>query len=177
MRLRSIHRVGMYYRLFKLGWSDPLDPSYAKAVGGRWTPKGEFGAIHLNENLTVAAANARSRHAGRSIGLFDLRPEKRPWLVDVSVPFATAVDVVSSAGLAAAGLPERYPFGVDHAACWPIARTAYVNKALAGIASRSKAECTRVSFVGEELAWFDRSPALVAIRRRSFENWYPEPHP
>ena len=177
MRLDSTPRGGTYFRLFKPGWTDPLDALYSMRNGGRWTPKGEFGAVYLNATLAVAAANARMQHSGRAIGLFDLLPNKRPSLLDVEVPSAPVADIVSSGGIAAAGLPHDYPFGVGHAACWPVACAAYADAAIAGIACRSSAECTSTRFSGEELAWFDRSPRPAELRRRTFEEWYSEPHP
>lgn len=173
----GIRRGGTYYRVFKPGWTNPLDPSFSKRQGGRWTPRGEFGALYLNATVRVAAANARFKHAGRAIGLFDLRPERRPWLMDVEVPSQNVADVVTPAGIAAAGLPKDYPIGVDHPTCWPIARAAYADKNKAGIASRSNAECTSGSCPGEELAWFDRSKPVTELVRRDFGAWYPGPTP
>ena len=173
----TFKRSGRYYRLFKPGWADPLDPSFSKARGGRWAPPGEFGAVYLSRTLEVAAANARVQHAKRAIGLFDLRPDRRPRLLDVRVPSAIAVDVVTDAGVAAAGFPKTYPAGVDRAACWPLARRAYASRSVAGIACRSNAESTVAHWPGEELAWFDRSPALAGTRIRTFDAWYPGPHP
>jgi hypothetical protein len=177
VRLVSIRRSGTYFSIFKPGWNDPLDPSYAMRNGGRWTPKGEFGALYLNATVAVAAANARAQHAGRAIGLFDLLPNKRPALLDVGVPDSSVTDIVSVEGISAAGLPREYPFRVAHATCWPIARAAYEDVNAAGIACRSSAECTSSWFAGEELALFDRSPRPSELRRRTFEEWYSEPHP
>ena len=173
----SIERGGTYFRVFKPGWGDPLDASFSSAKGGRWTPVGEFGAVYLCATIGVAAANVRARHAGRAIGLFDLRPERRPSLLEVRVPACMVADIVSDYGIRAAGLPPEYPFGVSHATCWPVARSAYADSANAGIACRSNAESTATFWVGEELAWFDRSPPLAAGRRRVFASWYPDPHP
>jgi hypothetical protein len=176
-RLRSLQRGGAYFRLFKPGWSDPLDTSYSKSRGGRWTPPGEFGALYLNATIEVAAANARAQHTGRAVGLFDLLPQRRPSLMTVDLPKSEVADVVTDAGVAAAGFPLEYPLGVDHPACWQVARFSYGDAGFAGIASRSNAECTPSHCVGEELAWFDRSSQPAAGRRRTFEEWYPGPHP
>lgn len=173
----AIARGGTYYRVFKPGWHDPLDTSFSRKRGGRWTPPGEFGALYLNATIQVAAANARSQHAGRAIGLFDLRPEKRPGLLDVEVPRRRVADVVTAAGVAAAGLPKDCPVGVTYGQCWPVARSTYGDPTKAGIASRSNAECTASHCAGEELAWFDRSVPVEEIQRRDFAQWYPGPHP
>ena len=173
----DIKRGGKYYRVFKPEWSDPLDPAFAKRHGGRWTPRGEFGAVYLNASIDVAAANARCSHARRAVGLFDLRPDRRPWLMEVDVPTRHVVDVVTPSGIAAAGLPKTYPLGASHSTCWPIARRAYADMDEAGIASLSNAECTPLHCVGEELAWFDRSQPVTEIAKRDFASWYPGPIP
>lgn len=177
--MRSIIREGTYYRVYKPDWNDPLDTTCAKRSNdNRWNPPNEFGALYLNRTLNVAAANARAQHAGRAVGLFDLKPERRPHLLQVAVPRARVLDVVTASGIRALHLPKAYPFGVPHARCWPIARRAYADATLNGIACRSAAECTRTTWVGEELAWFDRAPVLKKNgSRRDFASWYPDPMP
>jgi hypothetical protein len=61
-------------------WVDCGDMSFSK-IGGRWTPRGEFGALYLNATIRVAAAQARHQHEGRAT--FD-------------VPTVTVVDVVDA---------------------------------------------------------------------------------
>jgi hypothetical protein len=175
----SLERHGTYYRVYKPDWHDPLDTSYAKrSPNNRWNPPGVFGALYLDATLDVAAANARSQHAGRAIGLFDLRPERRPWLVSVAVPRSRVLDVVTPAGISRLKLPKHYPFGVAAQQCWPIARRAYSDSTLWGVACRSAAECTKITWIGEELAWFDRAPRLrETAPRRAFEEWYPDVKP
>jgi RES domain-containing protein len=168
-------RSGTYSRVCKPDWVDCADSSFAKAHGGRWNPPGEFGALYLNQTRSVAAANAREQHAGRAIGLFDLRPERRPDLAEFSVPDLTVVDAVSPDGIAGLALPAEYPIGVGWAPCQFIARAAY-GASLAGIASRSAAEARVTGVVGEELAVFD-THALVPIGRLPFAQWYPDPAP
>ncbi len=177
--MKSLARGGTYYRVFKPGWSDPLDTKYAKqSKQSRWNPPGEFGALYLNRNLEVAAANARKQHARRAIGLFDLKPEKRPSLLQVSVSESRVLDAVTVAGVAALRLPKSYPLGVSVERCWPIARRAYDDAKLSGVSYRSAAECTETSWLGEELAWFDRSPRLRENGpRRPFNAWYPDVYP
>ncbi|MGZ3504160.1 MAG: RES domain-containing protein [Vulcanimicrobiaceae bacterium] len=176
--MQPISRGGTYYRVFKPDWANPLDPTYSKIAGGRWNPPGEFGAVYLNQSIEVAAANARAQHQGRAIGLFDLRPERRPHLLEMRVTDATVVDVVTESGIVGLHLPKRYPFGVTHERCWPIARRAYADSTYAGIACRSNAECTATSWLGEELAWFDRSaPPKESAPRRPFSRWYPDVAP
>lgn len=177
--MEAIERNGSYYRLFKPDWNDPLDSSYAKqAAGNRWNPPGEFGALYLNRTRDVAAANARWQYRNRAIGLFDLKPERRPSLLQLDVPRWRVLDIVTPAGIAAAKLPKSYPFGVAIQRCRPVARRAYADHTLAGIACRSAAECTKTTWVGEELAWFERSPRLREVGLRlAFGQWYPDAHP
>jgi RES domain-containing protein len=167
-------RSGEYYRVCKPQWADCADTTFSKDHGGRWNPPGEFGALYLNATLRVAAANARRQHAGRAIGLFDLRPQRRPQLATFAVPRVRVVDVVSAQGVAQLQLPSTYPVDVDWPSCQAIARRAY--ETLAGVASRSAAEARAGEVVGEELAIFD-TLSLSAPRRAPFSEWYPDPAP
>lgn len=173
--LPTTERAGEYYRVCKPDWIDPSDSSFAKQHGGRWNPPGEFGALYLNATRRLAAAQARHQHVGRAIGLFDLRPERRPELAVFDVPPVRVVDVVSAEGVRDLGLPSTYPIDADWATCQAIARRAYV-ESLAGVAARSAAEARPTSFVGEELAVFDRL-RLMAKAREPFGTWYPDPAP
>lgn len=175
--MKGIVRGGRYFRVFKPEWDNPLDAAPSKRHGGRWNAPEAFGCIYLNASLDVAAANARRAHAGRAIGLFDLKPDRRPHLLTVDVPRATHLDVVTAAGVAELKLPPQYPWNVGYERCRPIGKRAYDEKRLRGIACRSAAEATASEWLGEELAWFDRSPKLKANSRQSFAQWYPDPHP
>jgi RES domain-containing protein len=173
--LPTTERGGEYYRVAAPNWNDPLDTSYSKASGGRWNPPGEFGALYLNADLRVAAANARAQHFGRAIKLFDLLPEARPDLVPVEVPALGVVDASSSTGVAALGFAENFPFGVPWPPCQAIARAARAD-AIAGVAARSNAEATPTRTVGEELAAFE-GVSVVGRERIAFSKWYPDPIP
>jgi RES domain-containing protein len=176
--LRRLFRHGTYYRAFKPEWSDPLDTAFSKRNGGRWNPPGEFGALYLSRTVEVAAANVRRRHLGRAVGLFDLAPGRRPQLLQVDVPRSAVLDVVTEEGVAELRLPESYPFEIRREECWPAARRAHADESLAGVACRSAAECTATTWLGEELAWFDRSHRLrESASRRVFEAWYPDVRP
>jgi hypothetical protein len=174
MTLPTVEREGDYCRVCKPEWHDCGDPSYSKAAGGRWNPPGEFGALYLNASRRVAAAQARHQHLGRAIGLFDLRPERRPELAWFSVPRIVVTDAVSNEGVRLLGLPDTYPIDVPWSVCQAIARRAYGE--LSGIAARSAAEARRSFIVGEELAVFDKL-RLRAAHRESFSTWYPDPIP
>jgi hypothetical protein len=175
--VKLLSRGGRYYRVVNPHWVDPLDPSYSKIFGGRWTPQGEFGALYLCATVDVAAANARWQHRYRAIKLFDLRPEARPSLVMVNVPENPFLDVVTAAGVAALRLPRAYPFGVPRERCWPIARRAYAQR-IPGIACRSNAEADTTSWIGEELALFDYTlPVRRVGKIKPFAAWYPDAIP
>jgi RES domain-containing protein len=174
--LPSVNRSGRYFRVCKPEWVNCGDMSFSKSAGGRWNPPGDFGALYLNATVRVAAAQARHQHEGRAIALFDLRPERRPILASFDVPPVTVIDVVAQEALRALGLPSTYPVDVGWGPCRQIARTAY-HSGLAGVAARSAAEARVNDVVGEELAYFDSQPTLVEIERKTFAEWYPDPHP
>ncbi len=176
--MRRAIRRGTYYRVFKPKWSDPLDTAYSKRFGGRWNAPAAFGALYLNATIEVAAANARMQHRGRALGLFDLLPSARPSLLQVHIPSSHVLDVVSPHGVRAVRLPATYPFGVTQERCRPIGARAYAMAELRGIACRSSAEAAPTSWLGEEVAWFDRSPRPKENgSRRAFEEWYPDAYP
>jgi hypothetical protein len=110
----------------------------------------------------------------------DLKPEFRPAILELIIPSAPErafVDAVTDAGLVAADLPETYPFArsakVPHAMCRKVGTAAYA-AGERGIACRSAAEATQSSWLGEELALFDRSVGIARRgRRRAFGDWYP----
>jgi RES domain-containing protein len=172
----EVVRSGDYFRLCKPDWLDCADTSFSKTHGGRWNPAGEFGALYLNATIRVAAAQARHQHVGRAIGLFDLRPDRRPSLARFVVPNVSVVDVVNAGAIRALRLPKSFPVGVEWEPCQRIARRAYRERS-AGVATRSNAEARVDDFVGEELAYFDSQPALHARDEKAFTDWYPDPSP
>lgn len=176
--MKALTRSGLYYRVFKPEWADPLDTTPSRLHGGRWNPPGSFGILYLARDGAVAAAIARAQHAGRAVGLFDLQPDRRPHLLEVGVPHSDNLDVVTPEGVRALRLPARYPFGGGRDRCQPIGVRAYGARTFLGIACRSAAECQPGYWVGEELAWFDRSlPVAEGGPRRDFRSWYPDPIP
>lgn len=173
--MQSVVRRGTYYRVFKPDWGSPLDMSFSRAVGGRWNPPGTFGALYLTATIEVAAANARAQHAGRAIGLFDLRPDRRPHLLQVHVVRSLVLDVVNANSIRSLRLPITYPWKVSHHRCQPIGVRAYSRGVLRGVACRSAAECSNVAWLGEELAYFDSAPRLRENgTRKTFAEWYPD---
>ncbi len=181
MRFRHVVRHGRYYRVCDPRWADCMDTSFSKTHGGRWNPPGSFGALYLCRTLAVAAAKARANFTSEIHSLYDLKPQFRPALLELTIPATperSFVDAVTDAGCAAAGLPATYPLGregkiVTHAACGKIGASAYAN-AERGIACRSAAEAGQGSWPGEELALFDRHAGIARRgRRRPFSDWYP----
>jgi len=173
-KLLTVRRSGAYYRVCKPDWLDCADTSYSKTNGARWNPRGAFGALYLCATIEVAAANARTHHSGRAIGLFSLRPERRPQLLRFDIPASRYVDIVSAAGVSAAGLPSEFPHGVGWPRCQTVAAEAKAAGQL-GIACRSAAECSATSWLGEELAIFDSAPQPRAVGKpRAFADWYPD---
>ena len=173
---RTVLRGGLYYRVVAPEWTDPANTAYSKQHGGRWNPPGEFGALYLNATVQVAAANARAQHAGRAIKLFDLLPEARPELVTFDVPMTNALDACTPEGLTELGFVNNFPYGVTWPPCQAVAREAY-SAGIAGVASRSNAEVTATTFVGEELALFEHIIIGPPQNRRRFVEWYPDPIP
>jgi RES domain-containing protein len=102
--VRTTSRAGRYLRVASPDWDDPLDGSYAAAKGGRWNPPGSYGTVYLNRTQTVARLNVDRLHVGLPYGPEDLDPNQAPILVATDVPEHDYLDVVTDAGIAAAGL-------------------------------------------------------------------------
>lgn len=172
-----VARDGTFYRVFEAGWDDPLDTAYARRIGGRWNPAGEFGALYLNATMDVARANARYLYAGSFYQPEDLTGAAELKLLEVRLTLNRVVDCATAAGLKACNLTVTYPAGYenDYSASNAIAREAF-RSGDDGVTSRSAAECTPGHFVGDELAVFDRSvPALAVVDTFAFLEWYPRP--
>ncbi|TAM62290.1 RES domain-containing protein [bacterium] len=171
MKFRRVTRGGAYYRVCDPAWVDPTSTAYAKRMGGRWNPRGAFGALYLSRTIDVAAANARrslAREFGDAVTFDDLRAETRPQLLQVTIAEHRFVDACTDAGLTAVGLSAAYPKGAGYRRCQRVGLAAYL-AGEAGIAARSA-----VHSPGEELALFDSALALHrAGERVPFARWYP----
>lgn len=173
MKPAHLKRGGTYYRVCDPSWKNPADTSFSRRDGGRWNPPGAFGALYLNADIAVAAANARRSLAtafGDAVTFADIRPERRPDLQLFTVAASAFVDAITPDGIAALGLPTVYPDGCGHDACRTIARELYA-AGEPGIAARSAALPR-----GEELAIFDTHASLARRQRsgrRTFAAWYP----
>ena len=173
MKPAHLKRGGTYYRVCDPSWRDPADTSFSRRYGGRWNPPGAFGALYLNLDIAVAAANARRSLAsvfGDAVAFADIRPERRPDLQLFTVAATPFVDAITPKGVAALGLPAAYPEGCGHDVCRTIARDLHT-AGEPGIAARSAAIAD-----GEELAIFDTHASLAREQRngrRKFAAWYP----
>jgi len=166
----------IWYRISEADWIDPLDPSFAAVVGGRWNPPGSHPTLYLNEDRIIARLNLRAFTDDWPYDPEDLLEETGPVLVHATLPARQRVaEVHSRSGVAAVKLPPTYPLDsggsiVEHAVCQPIGLE--VKEAgLRGVRARS---ARAPDGGGRELAWF---PATRGSRARvrliqSFEAWY-----
>lgn len=169
MRFRHLERGGPYLRVADPDRRRPLDDRFAAERGGRWNAPGSFPVVYLCASRDGARANVLRRFAGQPYSLLDLRPVRRPTLVETAVPTHRAVDVVTDAGCRAAGLPETYPLEADGSEvgwerCHPVGRAARDQD------ERSIACRSAPLPAGEELAWLGRGLRIAA--RRAFDEWF-----
>jgi hypothetical protein len=176
VRVESLPDGHHWLRVADPLWADPLDPSYAEALGGRWNPPGSFPTLYLNEDLRTARAQVESLFAGSPVTPDDL--DAGFDLVVATLPRSQDVaDAVSEEGLEALGLPETYPRyrngrPVRHDVCQPIGQV--VKEAgLRGVRARSAATDDGS---GRELAWFPARESSTANleRRIAYRDWWYE---
>lgn len=151
-------------------WTDPLDPSYAKAHGGRWNPPGSFDALYLNGDVATARAQIRRMLQDTPVAEDDLDDSAPFVLVPATIPTRQQVaDAVDDSGLSALGLPVTYPTrrtgrAVPQSDCQPVGRAVH-DAGLRGVWYRSAAT---PGGSGRELAWFPARPSsrAQAVRER-----------
>ncbi|MEQ8484616.1 MAG: RES family NAD+ phosphorylase [Pseudomonadales bacterium] len=168
--------VWCWWRIAEAGWSDPLDPEYARLRGGRWNPPDSFPTLYLNEDQVTARANLRRFIAGWPYEPEDLRSDTGPVLVGATLPRGqTVADAHTPAGLSALGLPGTYPVDgdgalVSHDLCQRVGVEVRAQN-LRGVRARS---AQTADGAGRELAWFPASARSRARRVRSlaFEDWF-----
>ena len=154
----------IWLRVAGATWTDPLDPSYAKAHGGRWNPPGSCDALYLNGDVLTARAQIRRMLQGSPVMEDDLDDSAPFVLVPATIPTLQRVaDAASEAGLAALGLPVTYPKkrsgrAVPRVDCQLVGR-AVRNGGLRGVWCRSAAT---PDGIGRELAWFPARPSSRA---------------
>jgi hypothetical protein len=162
-----------WLRLADASWTDPLDPTYATQVGGRWNPPNSVAALYLNADLPTARSQIFRLLAGQPVEPEDLDP---PYvLLSVGLPDGQrAADAVTDTGLAALGLPASYPLDdagqpVRWERCQPIGTFAH-NVGLDGVQCRSAAT---TDGQGRELAWFPRARQARALGPAApFRQWW-----
>jgi RES domain-containing protein len=176
VRFRHVTRAGRFVRVADPDWRRPLDPSFAASRGGRWNPPGSFPVLYLCASRAVARRVVLGRFEGLPYGLLDVRPDRRPVLIETDVAEHGAVDVVSDAGCRAAKLPATYPYDArGRKIGW--SRTQAIGIAAWEQEERSIA-CRSAALPrggdGEELAWFvrERADRLTVSARRSFDDWF-----
>jgi len=166
----------VWWRIADPDWADPLDPGFAAERGGRWNPPRSFPTLYFNEDWVSARLNLRRFIARWPYEPEDLRDESGPILVGARLPGRqTVCDAHTRVGVAAAGLPERYPFNergrrVAHFVCQPIGTLAKY-QGLRGVRARSAQSRDGTA---HELAWFPATARSLARRVQTlkFEKWY-----
>ncbi len=174
--LLRVRRGGSYLRALgpRSSWSGrPDDTSYSKSSGGRWNPKGEFGALYLSRGADVALANGieivNSMLAGVA-SVADLIADPRTMfeVQEFAVRTSAFVDAVTAKGCAALSLPAAPKKGVGYTKTRAIGKAAYA-------ADENGIACvSAVKNHDEELAIFDsHSPTLATTRgaRVTFAAW------
>lgn len=178
--MNSITRSGRYYRVADPQWTNPLDARYSVRGGGRWNPQGTFAALHLNQNVDVAKANAKRlltlQLEDTPLTADDLEPSELPILVTTAIPQGVFLDALSVEGCEDVGLPASYPLdasgtAVGWSVCQPIGRAAY-DDGLDGVACLGAASDAPLG--GEELARFERPDdiTLEVVAIEAFVDWY-----
>jgi hypothetical protein len=176
MRSELLPDGHVWLRIADRAWTDPLDPTFAAARGGRWNPTSSHPTLYLNEDLTTARLNLAGFVDGWPYGPEDLRDDTGPVLVHATLPAGQRVaDAHTPKGLAALALPPTYPLDRDgrpvgHPLCQAIG-LAVKTAGLAGIRARS---ARAPAGAGRELAWFPPRRTDRARRRKvePFTSWY-----
>lgn len=164
-----------WLRVADPNWSDPLDPTFAAAHGGRWNPPHSFPTLYLNEDVVTARSNLRHWVNEWPYEPEDLLDHAAPVLVGARLPDGQrAADAHTPAGIAALGLPSRYPLDaagetVEHEVCQSIGASVHAAH-LDGVRCRS---AQTPLGAGRELAWFptssDQAEPLFTLR---FSDWF-----
>jgi hypothetical protein len=159
----------VWLRVASSAWKNPLDPSFAQRLGGRWNPPGQHPTLYLNADLTTARSQLERMLEGYPAGLDDLDDDAF-LLVAARLPERQrCADAASVAGLKALGLPSSYPLDahgqlVSHSRCQRVGM-AVRRERLRGLWCRSAAV---PDGGGRELAWFPstaRSKAIAVWKR------------
>jgi RES domain-containing protein len=165
----------VWLRVADSSWDEPLDPTYADRVGGRWNGPGDGPTLYLCDTLEVAQAQIRRLLEPTPIDVADLADTAPFVLVRAKLPTRQRVaDASSDTGLRSLGLPASYPRRpnnekVTWRECRRAARTVRA-AGLRGVLARSAvADVTE----GRELAWFPaaRARAVAVGESLPFASW------
>jgi RES domain-containing protein len=163
----------LWVRVARPEWRDALDATHAGERGGRWNPAGSWPTLYLNRDLATARAQVTRLLAGTFAQPDDLSDDAFD-VVAVRLAAGLVVgDVVSTAGVRAAGLPASYPLNangsvVAHARCQLIGAQAN-HTGLQGIEARSA--CTRDGSGRELACWSGLDDAHPVGRRVPYGRW------
>lgn len=170
-----------WWRIADPRWSNPLDSSFSRQHGNRWSPPDSFGILYFNEDEETARLNLRRLVSRQPYEIDDLNESEAPILIQCRLPdFQMVCNAHSVEGLEAMGLPASYPLSsegeeVDWSTCQAIG--VKVKKAkLNGIHCRSAADRTGRA---RELAWFpdDAGGPAYQVAQIAFRQWFLEPDP
>lgn len=100
--------------------ADPLE-GRPGPHGGRWSPRHEYPVLYTSADEFVSRAFVVELLRRSNLVIEDLADDVRPVIAKIAWS-GEGVDVATSAGVAAAGLPATYPDGVDHSRTQPLAR-------------------------------------------------------
>ncbi len=148
------------------------DASFAGVHGGRWNPPGSWPTLYLNRDLDTARAQMGRLLEGTFAEPEDLSDDAFV-LVAARLPREVVVDVVSAAGVNAAGLPSSYPLNangsvVSHGRCQAVGSQAH-DAALGGVEARSA--CTRDGSGRELAVWAGLDSVRPVSRQVSYGRW------
>lgn len=165
-----------WFRICEAAWTDPLDPGFAQARGGRWNPPDSWPTLYLSEDIVTARLNLDAFISGWPYRPEDLSDETGPHLAVAVLPRSqTVADVHTPEGVSAVGLPSTYPFdesgvAIPHDVCQAIG-VAVNEERLRGVRCRS---APAPLGAGRELAWYpatSRSRAHL-VERRQYTDWF-----
>ena len=166
----------IWWRIAEPSWNDPLNPNFAKELGGRWNPPNSFRTLYLNGDKKTAHCNLRAFIDTWPYEPEDLRDDNGPVLIGCRLPRKQVVcDVHTADGVRDAGLPDTYPLEVDgtivsHSKCQEIGKRVKVERGR-GVHARSARSSSAKDL---ELAWFPASTRSAArtVEKLSFIAWY-----
>lgn len=177
MRLRGFPLLPIghpWLRVAARDWEDPLDPTFAQRLGGRWNPPDSWPTLYLNRTAEAARAQITRLLRGTPFGGEDLADDAFD-LVSVLLSPADVVDCMTDEGLAAAGLPSSYPADeigrvVGHGTCQEVGRLAH-EAGFGGVEARSAVD-RDLPREASELAWWADGARVEQIGPRlPFGEW------